>query len=170
MKSRTKILGGTLAAVAVAATVFAVGHAQAGGGWGGRGPHGGGFGGARMGGEVFDQFDADKDGVLTKAEVDAFRADRIRRFDGNGDSRLGLDEFQGLWAEMTRPVQVRAFQFVDADGDGQVSDEEMRRPLDALFARVDRDDDGSVARDELRGGGPRDRGGRGDRDGRPDQR
>ena len=158
MKTRTKILLGTLAA-GVVATTLVVGHAEAGGrGWGG--PHGGAGGpGGRIGwagDEVFDQADADKDGVLTRAEVDAFRADKLRRFDANGDAKLALEEFQGLWAEMTRPMQVRAFQFVDANGDGQLSDEEMRRPLDALVDRLDRNDDGSVARDELRGG----RGGR----------
>lgn len=164
MKTRTKILFGALGA-GVVATGLVVGHAEAGGGrgFGGHGGPGGRLGWA--GGEVFDQADADKDGVLTRAEVDAFRADKLRRFDGNGDSRLGLEEFQGLWAEMTRPMQVRAFQFVDANGDGQVSDEEMRRPLDAFVDRLDRNDDGSLAREELRGGGRGGRGGDGDRRG-----
>ena len=149
---RTKILLGTLAAGVVAATLV-VGHAQADGrGWGG-GPGGGRIGWA--GGEVFDQADADKNATLTRAEVDAFRADKLRRFDAGGDGRLGLEEFQGLWAEMTRPMQVRAFQFVDGNGDGQVTDEEMRRPLDAFVDRLDRNDDGSIARDELRGPGGR---------------
>ena len=147
--TRTKILLGTLAA-GVVATTLVVGHAQADGrGWGG-GP------GGRIGwasGEVFDQADADKNGTLTRAEVDAFRADKLRRFDAGGDGRLSLEEFQGLWAEMTRPMQVRAFQFVDGNGDGQISDEEMRRPLDAFVDRLDRNDDDSVARDELRGPG-----------------
>ena len=150
MKKRTKILLGTLAAGAVATTLV-VGHAQADGrGWGG-GPGGGRIGWA--GGEVFDQADADRNGTLTRAEVDAFRADKLRRFDAGGDGRLSLEEFQGLWAEMTRPMQVRAFQFVDGNGDGQVSDEEMCRPLDAFVDRLDRNDDDSVARDELRGPG-----------------
>ena len=156
MRTRTKYLLGTLAAGALATTLV-VGHAQAQGGRGWGGHHGGmGGPGAMLGGEMFDQADTDKNGSLTKAEVDAFRADKLRRFDTGGDGRLALDEFQGLWSEMTRPMQVRAFQFVDANGDGQLSDDEMRRPLDALVERLDRNDDGSIARDELRGG----RGGR----------
>jgi hypothetical protein len=151
MKTRTKILLGTLAAGALATTLVVGGHAQAGGGRGWGGSHGG--PGAMGGGEVFDQADADKNGTLTRAEVDAFRADKLRRFDAGGDGRLSLEEFQGLWAEMTRPMQVRAFQFVDGNGDGQISDEEMRRPLDAFVDRLDRNDDDSVARDELRGPG-----------------
>ena len=54
--------------------------------------------------ELFDAIDADGDGRLTQAEVDALRNARHRTHDANGDGSLSLEEFAGLWHETTRPA------------------------------------------------------------------
>ena len=38
---------------------------------------------------------------------------------------LSLQEFQALWAEITKPIAVRAFQFLDPDGDAAVAKAEL---------------------------------------------
>lgn len=164
MRTGTKIALATVATAFAGAIAFAATGEAHGWGPGGRGGH------AMMMGPalgLFDEADADRNGTVTKAELDAFGGDRLKRFDADGNGELSLDEFQGLWVELTRPVRVRAFQFVDADGNGQITTAEMQKPLDMALQRMDRNDDGSIARDELARGHHRgrDRGDRGgDRD------
>ena len=148
MRTRTKVALGVLAA-GILVTGALVGHGEA-HGWAKRGGwHGGGGMMMEPALQLFEQADGDKDGRLTRAELDAFAAANLQRFDANGDGRLGLEEFQGLWTEFTRPVRVRAFQFVDHDGDGGLTTAELQEPLDRALDQLDRDGDGSIARDEL---------------------
>lgn len=103
------------------------------------------FGPPFLGGMILEQIDTDGDGRISHAELVAFRADKLVRFDGGKDGSLTLDEFEGVWMEVTKPFQVRAFQFLDADGDGKVTAEELARPTDRLFSRLDRDGDQMIA-------------------------
>ena len=161
MRTRTTITLAAVAALALAGTAAAYAREE---GWGpagwGHDPWGGHPPGPSMFSmplleNLFERADADHDGKVTKAELDAFAADELKRFDKDGDGRLSLDEFQGLWLELTRPLEVRAFQFLDKDGAGKVTAEELQRPLDRLFQHLDRKGAGYVTQDEMRGpGGP----------------
>src|SRR5947209_11664069 len=156
MRSRTRTtLAATAVALALGGTALAYGHEEGRGHgpWGGHPPGPPVFG--MLLDNLFEQADADHDGKLTKAELDAFAADALKRFDKDGDGRLSLDEFQGLWLELTCPLDVRAFQFLDKDGAGKVTAQELQRPLDRLFEHLDRKGQGFVTQDELPGlGGP----------------
>lgn len=146
MRTGTKIALATVATAFAGAIAFAATGEAHGWGPGGRGGH------PMMMGMVmplFEEADADRNGTVTKAELQAFSGDRLKSYDGDRNGELSLEEFQGLWAELTRPARVRAFQFVDADGNGQITAAEMQRPLDMALERVDRNDDGGIARDEL---------------------
>lgn len=93
------------------------------------------MGGKMMMGMLTTPFDADGDGVVTQDEMTAGLAALVEKHDADGDGALSLDEFAALYAEVTRPIAVRAFQFVDADGDGQISPDERSRAEKRLINR-----------------------------------
>lgn len=100
-----------------------------------RGEHGmrgmGGFGGP-MRGEFIAAFDTDGDGKLSEAELTAGMAALVTKYDANNDGSLSLAEFEDLFAELTRPMTVRAFQRLDSDGDGQISAAEQARAMQMM--------------------------------------
>lgn len=81
-------------------------------------------------------FDTDGDGVVTRAEMKDGLAALVTKHDADGNGTLSLDEFEGLYAEVMRPMTVRAFQWIDADGDGQLSEAEQARAQDMLSKRL----------------------------------
>ena len=102
--------------------------------------------------EMFDAVDADGDGKLTQAEIDKLRNERHAAHDADGDGDLSLEEFAGLWNEATRPLTVRAFQMLDADGDAIVTRAEYDRPLAGIVERFDRNGDGGLSMKDARHG------------------
>ncbi len=72
-----------------------------------------------------ERMDANKDGKVTKAEFDAFRAESFKSADKNGDGVLDKDEF-ALYGDLRR-----------AEG------------IERFFARYDKNKDGKIAADEM---------------------
>lgn len=102
----------------------------------------------------FDAMDADKDGKLTQAEIDAFRAARFAAADTNGDGAIDKDELAAL---RLQEMQARAgnqaarmLDRMDGNGDGKLSASEMPgEGMGAqLFARADSDKDGAISKAE----------------------
>ena len=91
-------------------------------------------------------FDSDKDGRLTQAEIDKSRADRLAKFDKDGNGSPNLSEYQALWLAAMRERMVDRFQDLDADGDAVVTAQEFKRPFANLVRRMDRDGDGVLTR------------------------
>lgn len=111
----------------------------------------GGFGGGEMLRTIFAQVDADDDGSVTQAEIDAFRAARIEQADASGDGALSIEEFDTLYREFTRFRMVDAFQHLDADGDGVIDSAEMDSRVGGIVERMDRDGDGALTLRDRRG-------------------
>ena len=136
------------------------------------GPRGGFRGGPRGGfggGRLFETFDANDDGKITQAEIDAFRKGQFDEHDANKDGKLTLQEYQNLWLAVMRERMVDAFQRHDDDGNAEVTLEEFSERFSRMVRRMDADGDGAITRDDLRSrfgnrGGPRD-GRRGERRG-----
>ena len=116
----------------------------------GFGPRGGGI--ERM----FEEFDTNQDGAITKAEIAAAAEARFAAADTNGDGLLSAEEMKTA-AEArdserrNKRIEARIDR-MDTDGDGQISLTEMSARtdrLDRMFARLDADQDGSITQAEL---------------------
>jgi Ca2+-binding EF-hand superfamily protein len=105
--------------------------------------------------EMFDAADADKDGKVTHAEMDAHQKAEFDAADTNKDGQLSTDElsaralakFQEKLAERTQAM----LDDKDNDGNGTLSPDEMGEgPVLRNFARIDADNDGAVTKDEIK--------------------
>lgn len=107
------------------------------------------------GGFDFATLDADKDGKVTKAEVEAFRAAKVKEIDANADGKISADELAApRIAASTDRIKARSAEMVkkmDTDGDGLLSAAEMaaRPGPEMLFDRIDANADGAVTQDEV---------------------
>jgi hypothetical protein len=161
MKTRTLLAIGAGTALLLGASAVALDAVAQGrcGGMMGGGP--GMTGGVMMGPggpgmRMFEMLDTNDDDTLAADEVQTALRDRLEAFDADGDGTLALEEFQDLHAEFMRPMMVDHFQFLDDDGDGQVTPDEMGQPFARMIRWMDTDGDGAIGPDELpgrRGGG-----------------
>lgn len=106
---------------------------------------------------MFDRMDADKDGKLTYAEMEASRKAEFDAADTNKDGSLGAEElsaralarFQEKLAARTQGM----LDNMDDDGNGSLSQDEMGEgPGMRNFARIDADNDGSITKEEIKAG------------------
>jgi len=118
-------------------------------------------GGRGMMGQILQKADTNGDRAVTQAEIDTFRAATVAKADASGEGSISLDEFEAIYLGMTRNRMVDAFQTLDVDGDGVVTQAEMDKRFGDIVARMDRNDDGQLDR--------ADRGERADRGARPDR-
>ena len=98
-------------------------------GMGVMGGHGMGMG---MMGTAMERFDADGDGNVTPEEARAGLQALLKEYDANGDQTLSLSEFEKLHSAMIRKTMVDRFQFLDDDGDGAVTMDEIVKPAEMM--------------------------------------
>lgn len=101
-----------------------------------------------MGRQLMERYDANKDGVVTQAEIDQNRQQWLTEFDADKNGTLSLDEFKMLWLKGRNEMMVREFQFFDRDGNGQVTIEEYKGPMADIVATRDTNNDGSLGADD----------------------
>lgn len=121
------------------------------------GPGGPGEGRGAMLAEMFDSMDADKDGKLTYAEMEAHRKAEFDAADTNKDGSLSADElsaralarFQEKLADRTQAM----LNNMDNDSSGSLSADEMGEgPGMRNFAKIDADNDGAITKEEIQAG------------------
>jgi len=89
------------------------------------------------GNPLYQSFDADADGTVTAAELEAGIAALHGAHDADASGALSRDEFAALLAEVSRGFAERPFTMLDADDDGQITAEEMAFPVQ-MMARMQR--------------------------------
>ena len=94
---------------------------------------------------MLQNVDTNNDGALSQEEINAAVNARFAEFDADKNGSLSLPEFQALWAEITKPIAVRAFQFLDPDGDAAVAKAELDDRFGTVVSHFDRNDDGKLS-------------------------
>jgi hypothetical protein len=114
--------------------------------------------------------DANKDGRITHAEVDATVEARFKKSDANRDGALDEKEFVAAMPkppERPKPPEgapkppegrppflpfdpAARFRATDWNGDGKLSPDEFSVPLKAMAIHADRNGDGAISDDEMR--------------------
>jgi Ca2+-binding EF-hand superfamily protein len=109
----------------------------------------------QMDGMMFKKLDTNGDGVISKAEFNAFNARHFKDLDTNKDGKLTLEELQGGQSpgmghgDGTTHLDQR-FNVADANHDGGLDREEAKDMpmLSMYFDEVDANKDGKVTRQE----------------------
>lgn len=94
---------------------------------------------------LFNEVDADKDGSVTTAEIEGFKANRFAAMDANSDGQVDAQELVNFRMLQRAKRQIAR---MDKNDDGVLSLEELpdRTPP---FARFDLDENGVVTQAEL---------------------
>jgi Ca2+-binding EF-hand superfamily protein len=102
-------------------------------------------------GAMFEELDADNDGLISEAEMSNMGARRMAKADTDGDGLLSLDELQSAARQRADRQAARMLERMDADNDGKLSAEEMASSGRHMqrFARLDTDGDGAISRAEF---------------------
>jgi len=100
--------------------------------------------------ETLARYDANKDGAVTRAELDQVLETDFRALDTDADGKLSKAE---AWAESERRWKESGTQstpLLDWSRDGFVDFAEFANMARATFVRLDRNEDGTVDADEMR--------------------
>lgn len=123
----------------------------------------------------FDAIDADGNGEITQAEIDAAQAARFAAADTDSDGSLSVEELsvamENWRSERAARASERILSRLDENEDGSLSAEELAGGDRSarMFERLDKDDSGTISAEEAEAMKDRRRGGRhgkGGRDGK----
>ncbi len=99
-----------------------------------------------IGEDWFSRADANHDGVVTRAEYQAYRLDLFGRLDRNGDAMVSPADFPRLASAGPKLYRrlTQVLEEADRNNDGAVSREELNASPMRFFERLDTDHDGKV--------------------------
>ena len=112
--------------------------------------------GKRGGGDGwFDAMDANGDGKVTGAEIEAHRQARFAAADSNGDGTLSAEELAKASEQAGKDRRsrglARMIERLDTNGDGSLSAQELAASdrMGSAMERLDANGDGAIEREEL---------------------
>jgi len=102
---------------------------------------------------MFQEMDANHDGKVTQAEIEAFESARAAEIDANHDGKITADEIQAFREKERTKREAARLARMDSNGDGTVSVQEYEAAQTWRLARMDRNGDGTIDGQDMRGGG-----------------
>jgi Ca2+-binding EF-hand superfamily protein len=114
---------------------------------GGAGMGGGGRGGHGM--TMFELYDTNGDGKITKEEFESVREKRFETLDVNKDGKVTFEEFVEVLKPRNPDRLKKVFARMDKNGDGALSKEEWEDAGLVEFERFDINKDGVITREEF---------------------
>lgn len=115
-----------------------------------------------MGGRGFDKLDANSDGSVTRAEINAQAAERFARIDANRDGFVTQAEMTAHHETMRAQMATKMKERADQGGDrAEKRAERMEKRADRMekrgnpFAKRDANSDGRISLAEFQAGGAR---------------
>jgi Ca2+-binding EF-hand superfamily protein len=105
--------------------------------------------------ELLERYDADHDGIVTRAEMAAGLKADFAVADTNRDGRLDEDETRAVNAQRWSEGQSTTSTLVDWNHDGFVDFNEFAGTARSLFTELDRDGDGKLTPKEMGKGKPK---------------
>lgn len=106
-----------------------------------------------MGGKGLTAADTDKDGKISKAEFEAWRASRMTAIDTDKDGKLSADEIAAARIKQVeadaKTMAERMVAARDTDGDGKLSVDELMSAPTPAFDKLDTNGDGVVDQAEM---------------------
>lgn len=96
-----------------------------------------------------DILDTDGNGSASREEIAGELGRLLGAADVDGDGKLSPDEFRRRGSFFIRLGTTTFFDLIDANGDQQISLEELNQPMERWFARRDSNSDGNIDTEEF---------------------
>jgi Ca2+-binding EF-hand superfamily protein len=96
----------------------------------------------------FERMDANKDGQITRLEVELAGKSMFAKLDRNGDGEITKEEAESGARAVRKEELATHFKTLDANRDGRLTLEESKLPA-AFFDRLDKDKDHNLSADEF---------------------
>lgn len=100
-------------------------------------------------GTPLEAMDLDHDKRITREEVALFRAAIFEEMDADRDGALTPAEIEASRKARKRARRMREFSWMDHDGDGVLTEAEFANGRMPIFDRLDNDGDGVISTEEL---------------------
>jgi Ca2+-binding EF-hand superfamily protein len=104
-------------------------------------------GGSRGRSGFCSEFDLDRDGRVTRAELDQGLHQQFQSFAKGG--AMNADQLYGLELARYREIDARIFQHMNTSYTGRLTLQEYAASEAKFFARLDKNGDGTITEDEL---------------------
>lgn len=104
---------------------------------------------SRSGARQLDILDTDANGMVSREEIAAEHGRLLGAADVDGDGLLSPDEFRRRGSFFIRLGTTTFFDLIDANGDQQISVEELNQPMERWFTRRDSNSDGNIDGEEF---------------------
>jgi len=110
---------------------------------------GGASGHSRFSARQLDILDTDGNGSASREEIAGELGRLLGAADVDGDGKLSPDEFRRRGSFFIRLGTTTFFDLIDANGDQQISVEELNLPMERWLARRDSNSDGNIDTEEF---------------------